>query len=225
VCGIETLEYNHGAAHAGRFKSGVAMIEGNTMRADLEETARRIGLDLVIDSVGNSKGTTAGVFAGDMVKAHRAAVELAREVYATKAPLEADIGIFNSYPKDTDMLQSSNALNLWADAKVPLVKEGGVVIVATAGSEGKGYHSLGSRGMRLDSHTIKPNPRLSAIFNPRRPVMFCPTVNRFDVRDRYVWEMELFTRWDDLVAELSKSYSDGCRVSVFPCSTIQYLVE
>ncbi len=225
LCGIDTLEANHGAAFAGRFTSGIAMIEGNTQRADLEDTARRVGLDLVIDSVGNSRGTTAGVFAGDMVKAHRAAVDLARRVYATKAPHGADIGIFNAFPKDTDMLQCANALNLWTKADIPLVKEGGVVVLATAGSEGKGYHSLSSRGMRLDSHKVKPNKRLDDIFRPRRRVMFCPTVNRFDLRDRFVWDMELYTRWDDLVAELSKSYPDSCRVSVFPCSTIQYLVE
>ncbi len=221
LCGIETLEANHGAGFAGRFKSGLAMIEGNVLRADLEDTARRVGLDLVVNCVGNSSGATAGVFAGDLVKAHRAAVEMARRVYATQVPQGADIGIFNSFPKDTDMVQCTNALNLWQDSEIPLVKEGGVVIIATAGSEGKGYHGLSGKGMRLDTHKVKRNQHLARILQTRRRVLFCPTVNRYDVHDFFVWDMELFTRWGDLVAELSKSYPDTCRVVVFPCSTLQ----
>ena len=221
--GIDTLEKNHDAVLTGQFKSGVTIIEGNAQRQDLEDVARKVGLDLIINSVGTSTGGTAGVFVGDLVKAHRKAVELACEVYATKAPREADIGVFNAYPKDTDFIQALNALNVWDLADRMLVKEGGVIVLTTACPEGKGYHMLSSKGMRLYKLSNTSSAHRREITGKRRMIIFSPDVNRYDIYDRVTKDVGFYTRWDDLLGELSKKYPAKCRVAVYPCSTLQYI--
>ena len=71
--------------------------------------------------------------------------EFAKEVYATKTPFNVNIGIFNAYPKDTEMEQMGNALNVWRLPSENLVRKEGLIIITTDASEGRGYHSLSAR--------------------------------------------------------------------------------
>jgi nickel-dependent lactate racemase len=220
VCGIDVLERNHTPAMAGK-TGGVAIIEGNEHRADIEEAARIAGLDVIVNTVGNSVGQTAGVFVGDLVDAHRAAVQLAQQVYATKIPQNMDIGVFNSFPKDTDFVQAVNATNVWSNRDEALVKEGGAIVVTTACPEGRGYHCLADRGMRLHWR-IETRAGFREILQNRKLIFFCPNINYADLYEHYSKGTLLFRKWEDVVEELSKHYGAGSKVAVFPCSTLQF---
>ncbi|MGA2954453.1 MAG: nickel-dependent lactate racemase, partial [Thermodesulfobacteriota bacterium] len=144
---METIIKNHTPAHQGKI-GGTGFSQGydlnkNELRLDMEEGARMAGLDIIVNSVGTSEGKTAGVFVGDLVQAHRAAVELTRKVYITEAPTGVDIGIFNAFPEDTELVQAQKALNVWTgNLGRRIVREGGKVVIATASSDGLGFHSL-----------------------------------------------------------------------------------
>jgi nickel-dependent lactate racemase len=151
---METIERNHTPALLGKI-GGTGFSQGydlnkNELRLDMEEGARMAGLSIIVNSVGTSEGKTAGVFVGDLVQAHRAAVELARKVYVTEPPTDVDIGIFNAFPEDTELVQAQKALNVWTgNMSRRIVREGGAVVIATASSDGLGFHSLVDVGMRL----------------------------------------------------------------------------
>ena len=49
------------------------------------------GVDFIVNSVPTRSRGVAGVVTGDMVAAHRAGVAMARRVYATAAPADADV--------------------------------------------------------------------------------------------------------------------------------------
>ena len=220
VCGIDVLERNHTPALAGQ-TGGVAIIEGNEHRADIEEAARIAGLDVIVNTVGNSLGQTAGVFVGDLVDAHRAAVQLAQHVYATKVPQNMDIGVFNAFPKDTEFVQAVNAVNVWSNRDEALVKEGGTIVVTIAGSEGKGFHALIGSGMRLHWR-IETRTGFKEILQNRKLIFFCPKINYADLYEHYSEDTLLFRKWEDVLEELSKHYGVGSKVAVFPCSTLQF---
>jgi nickel-dependent lactate racemase len=96
LAGIDTLEKNHLPAVTG-LKAGLNLIEGNENRADIEEVARTVGLDLIVNVVVNSRRGIAGCFVGDPVEAHRAGVERARTIYRTTVPEEEfDLVILNA---------------------------------------------------------------------------------------------------------------------------------
>ncbi len=222
---IDTIEKNHTPAFAGKigntgFSKGYD-INTNELRLDIEEGARMAGLNIIVNSVGTSEGKTAGVFVGDLVQAHRAAVNLARKVYLTEAPCDADVGIFNAFPEDTELVQAQKALNVWTgnEACRP-VREGGKVVVASATSDGLGFHSLADRGMRLYA-PVSRRKALNNIFGGRKVILFSPNCSRSDLLERYPEEVILRNTWKDVLEEL-KEGSSGQRVAIFPNGSLQY---
>ena len=222
---IDTIEKNHTPAFMGKigntgFSKGYD-INSNELRLDIEEGARMAGLNAIVNSVGTSEGKTAGVFVGDLVQAHRAAVELARTVYVTEPPCDVDVGIFNAFPEDTELVQAQKALNVWTGNETcRLVREGGKVVVATASSDGLGFHSLADRGMRLYA-PVGHRKSVSSIFGSRKIIVFSPNCSRKDLLERYPEQVIIRNTWGDVLEEL-KDGSSAQSVSVFPNGSLQY---
>jgi len=220
VSGIETLQANHTPALIGKI-GGIGFIEGNEHRADLEEAARMAGLDVSVNAVGNSHSGTAGVFVGDLIASHRAAVALARKVYATKVPEgPIDIGIFNAYPKDNEFIQAGNAFNVWDNRNEDLIRPGGAIVLTTASSEGRGFHSLGDKNMRLNIRAHDRGPA-GKMFENRKFIVFSPNVSPADVYDRYPDTTIFCKKWAEVIDVLQVEYGKDSRVVVFPCGTLQ----
>jgi nickel-dependent lactate racemase len=223
---IDTIHRNHTPAFQGKigntgFSQGYD-INANELRADIEEGARMAGLNAVVNSVGTSQGKTAGVFVGDLVQAHRAAVELARKVYKTEAPCDVDIGIFNAFPEDTELVQAQKAMNVWTGNETcRLVREGGKVVIATASSDGLGFHSLADRGMRLYNR-VGRRKAVGDIFRDRKVIVFSPNCSRADLLERYPEQVIIRNTWKDVLEEL-KNGSAGQSVSIFPNGSLQYI--
>ncbi|PIY20268.1 hypothetical protein COZ13_01275 [Candidatus Desantisbacteria bacterium CG_4_10_14_3_um_filter_40_18] len=155
LSGIELLERSHKFVMMG-LRGGIGEVEGNRFREEVEDVAKRIGVDMGINLVVNSKRELAGVFVGDIVAAHRAGVQLARTVYATDVPsVEVDVAILNAYPKDMEMFQIDNAFGIYRSAGKGLVNDDGVVILTSACTLGRGYHALFEPGMRLHKPPVK----------------------------------------------------------------------
>jgi nickel-dependent lactate racemase len=224
---METIEKNHRPAHLGKI-GGTGFSKGydlntNELRLDMEEGARMAGLEVIVNSVGTSNGRTAGLFVGDLVKAHRAAVELARKVYITEAPSEVDIGIFNAFPEDTELVQSAKALNVWTgNPGRRIVREGGKVVIATASSDGLGFHSLADPGMRL-YRPVHSRKSIADIFSGRKVLVFSPTCSTSDLYTRFPRSAVIRNRWEDILEEL-KDGGSGQKVAVFPNGSLQYTV-
>ena len=222
---METIVKNHTPAFLGNI-GGTGFAGGgldrNELRLDMEDAARIADLNTIVNSVGTSAGKTAGVFVGDLVKAHRAAVELARKVYLTDAPLEADIGIFNAFPEDTEMLQAGKALNVWTeDTTRRLVRRGGKVVIATASSEGLGFHSLADRGMRM-YRRVDHNKVVKEITQGRKVIVFSPTCSRADLLEKYPESAVLCNTWAEVLEQL-RDGSGSQTVSIYPNGSLQHI--
>ena len=223
---IGTIERNHTPAFMDKI-GGTGLSQGhdldrNELRLDMEEGARMAGLDFIVNSVGTSDGRTAGVFAGDLVKAHRAAVELAQKVYLTESPTDADIGVFNAFPEDTELHQAQKALNVWrGNIKRCIVREGGKIVISTASSDGLGFHSLGDRGSRLHRKADQ-RKAIAEMFQSRKVIVFSPNCSRLDLLERYPESVIIRNTWEDVIEEL-KDESSSQSVTVFPNGSLQLL--
>jgi nickel-dependent lactate racemase len=197
--------FHRGPAMQGRY--GVVETEA---RLDAEEAARITGVDAIVNSVPTSRMGLAGVVVGDVVAAHRAGVDVARGVFATEAPAEADVVVLSLYPKDGEFLQHLTAFSPYKTAPTPIVRSGGTVVVALAATEGLGYHALFGPGRRLAA------PGATRL-RDRDVVFFCPNLYPTEVPEGTV----LMRTWDDTVAWLAAKHGDATTVSVFPCATMQ----
>jgi len=222
---METIEKNHTPAFMGKvgstgFSQGYNL-NTNELRLDMEEGARMAGLNVIVNSVGTSEGRTAGVFVGDLVQAHRAAVELARKVYLTEAPTDVDVGIFSAFPEDTELVQAQKALNVWTgNLDRRLVREGGTVVVATASSDGLGFHSLADRGMRL-YRKVDRRAAVARVFQGRNVIVLSPNCSRADLLERYPENVIIRNTWKDILEGLKEGNASQS-VAIYPNGSLQY---
>lgn len=220
VAGIETLYANHGRAYSSQPVS-TAVVDDNVCRDDMEEIATMAGLSFAINGVINSRRELAGLFAGDLVQAHRAAVACARQVSATKLPPPADVAIFNAYPKDTNLLQSINALNVIGyDLKRAIIPDGTPVLTAAC-PDGAGFNYLESIGMRLYLKFTREMMGLGKY----GAILFSPNLSSADVRQMYPDDTLVLNRWEHVVAELEKRHGSRATATVFPCGGLQIPVD
>lgn len=220
VSGIETLEANHRPAVTG-VKGGLNNVENNSARQEMEEIARRVGLEAIVNVVTDERRRTVGVFAGHPVHAHRAAVTRAREVYATRPPRRPpDAVIINAYPKDTEMLQVGNAFNVLRSGGPMPVRPGGAVVVTAACPMGRGFHSLHGPNMRLYRTPVE-----RAYLEGRQVIVHAPALSLADVRVSFWDGYPSEPTWPGVIRQLRAAVGDRARVAVFPCAPIQILEE
>jgi nickel-dependent lactate racemase len=218
IAGMETLQANHQPAADGNW--GLGVVEGNPVRRDMEDIVRRAGLDFSINAVVNSKRQIAGLFAGDAVAAHRAGVHMSRHVYETTVSGDLDVGIFNAYPKDTELFQASLALNPYLSMKREIIRKDGVLVITTASPEGGGFHSL--EGCRMRMHNYHDQfPSVREAMGDRRLCIFSPNVTPQEVGKYYSSNVLFFEEWSKLTDYLQGRFPDGCRAGIFPCASIQ----
>jgi len=104
----------------------------NPVRMEIDEVARRVGLDFIVNTVQDANRRLLGVYAGHMVEAHRAAARQAEAASTVCVARVADIVIADAHPADLDMWQAVKGLFPAAQA----VKPGGVIVLVAACPEG-----------------------------------------------------------------------------------------
>jgi nickel-dependent lactate racemase len=220
VAGIDTLYANHGRAYSSGPPT-VGCLDGNDCRDDLEEIARMAGLSFSINGVVNSRRELAGLFAGDQVLAHRAAAAFARQVYATQLPPPADVVVCNAYPKDTNLVQSINALNAFGYDLSRVMKRDGSAVLATACPEGAGIIYLESVGMRLHLKFTREQMGLGK----HGAILFSPNLASVEVSQTYPADTLVVNHWEQVAEELVRRHGERARATVFPCGALQIPAE
>lgn len=129
-----TVQANH--AMMVKAEACAGRLEGNPLRADLEEGAAMVGIDFVLNVVVDNEHRIAGAVAGEVTAAHRQGCELvARQGIVPIAEL-ADIVLVSAggSPKDLNLYQAQKALDNAAHA----VQQGGAIVLLAECGEGLG---------------------------------------------------------------------------------------
>ncbi|MBI5471055.1 MAG: nickel-dependent lactate racemase [Ignavibacteriae bacterium] len=136
-------------------------IEFNPLHHELLEIARMAGHDFIVNVAMNESGKLTGVFAGDPIRAHEAGIAHVRHSVRSTVLKPVDIVITTSagYPLDLTFYQAVKGMT----AALPIVKKGGMLIMAAECAEGLGSDEFCAMAMRFDSaetflQTILSNP-------------------------------------------------------------------
>ena len=202
ACGQQTIMLNHRHVH------------GEPFRPHLSEVARMAGLGYIVNPLLNEALEIIDLVAGDPDAAFERGCELGAMRYGTDMPAESsvDIGIFNAFPKDTELCQAGLALvPLAGCAHDPLAQDATIVILSAC-PEGLGWHSVLGPGTALRG---QPGPQR------RRTFLFSPGVNRYDCEALYGTHVTLFREWDRMMSELQRLHPGTARVAVFPAGALQ----
>ncbi len=164
LAGRYTIAHFHGALSPrtiGQLKTRKNICDRRTWAT---QVARHIGIDAVVCTVVNSKRQLAGIFVGDLEKAHLAAAKKAAQIGRTCVPKELaakiDLVIANAYPLDTDPIQMGKTLSV-----ATKVKPNACIVIINAASDGLFYHGMGM-GCGISFKRLFRN-LLACISNPK----------------------------------------------------------
>jgi len=130
----ETVRKNH--AMIVRPEVDIAKTKGNPISDEMDEAARKAGVDFLLNVVINDKKEIVKIVAGDLEKAYEEGWKACRDLYLVPFKEKADVvfACAGGYPKDVSLYQSQKAIN---NAKLVL-KEGGTIILISECREGIG---------------------------------------------------------------------------------------
>lgn len=203
ACGQQTILLNHRYVH-------------ENFREHLSEVARIAGVSYIVNPLLNPKLEIIGLVAGDTDAAFEKGCELGKEMYATPIPDEFDIGVFNAFPKDTELCQAPLAMVPLNGSKKKPLKDSSTIVICSACPEGFGWHSVLGPGTALGG---KPGKRKN------RTVVFSPGVNKWDIIAKFGEDAIHCKTWPEVTAVLKEAHGDQARVAVFPTGAMQMAAE
>ena len=195
--------------------TGLGNFDNNILRFEIEEAARMVGLDFLVNVLVNGRGATSAAFAGELFQVHEKAVALARDLYATEPrPRDKNIVIANAFVKANEM-----AISILLGVLTLKDFTGTLVVIADA-PEGQVIHYLLGRfgrdygGRQYPIGTLPPSIRV-VIMAPHMDKTFG---DWFSNPEAVTWTKN----WEQTLEVLKQTTKTGARVAVIPNSTMQY---
>lgn len=105
-------------------------LEGNPVRADIEEAGAIVGIDYIVNAVLDEHKHIVYAVAGDVVEAHRVGCAYLDKMYRVGIPERADIVLVSQggAPKDANLYQTQKALD---NAKHAVKKDGTIIVIGS----------------------------------------------------------------------------------------------
>lgn len=151
IAALETVKLWHGPAFLEHPKADCGFLEGNPVHEENTRIARLAGCDFIVNVTLDGRRRVTSVVAGDMEAAFLEGVKFVEGV--VKAPIAeaVDVVVTSSagYPLDATFYQVIKGMT----GCLPIVKQGGTIIIAASLSEGIGspeFRSLFDENASLD---------------------------------------------------------------------------
>jgi len=128
IADIESILDNHGPAMIAHPNATWAMLDGNPLWEEMRDVAQATGPTFLLNVTLNQKREITGVFAGEMLAAHRQGADFVRQTALRPVPEPFDLVITSNsgYPLDLNLYQAVKGMS----AAARIVKPGGDILVA-----------------------------------------------------------------------------------------------
>ena len=132
--GLKTVMSNHGAKNIGHPKATFGVTDGNPLWEELRDIALRVGPSFLLNVSLNDERAITGVFAGDILAAHKTGYEFVRAsaMQKVKAPFDIVVTTNSGYPLDLNLYQGVKGMS----AGARIIEKGGTLILACECREG-----------------------------------------------------------------------------------------
>lgn len=134
LAGAESVVTNHGVDMIGHPKATWGFTYGNPLWEEMLDVAMRLERTFLLNVTLNTDRQITGVFAGDLVEAHRQGCDFVRRhaMMPVEAPFDVVITTNSGYPLDQNLYQSAKGMR----AAEAIVRRGGAILIATACEDG-----------------------------------------------------------------------------------------
>jgi lactate racemase len=150
VAGTQSIISSHDFRNIGHPQAGFGVTEGNPLWEELRDMALRVGPSFLLNVALNEQRLITGVFAGDLIKAHRQGVEFVKRsaMQAVAEPYDLVVTTNSGYPLDLNLYQGVKGLS----AGARILKPGGTLILAAECREGMPPNSPYDQLLRRVKH-------------------------------------------------------------------------
>jgi nickel-dependent lactate racemase len=144
IAAFETIKAWHSPRFLEHPNAASGRLDGNPVHEENTEIAQKAGCDFIVNVVIDNQRRPIKFVAGDMIAAFEEGAAFVRDVMVDSIGEPVDIVVTSGagYPLDTTFYQSVKGMV----GALPLVKEGGTIILAASMSEGVGSDEF-RRGM------------------------------------------------------------------------------
>lgn len=128
IADIDAILDNHSAAMLTDAQATWAVTEGNPVWEEMVAVAKAVAPTFLLNVTLNQRREITGVFAGEMLAAHRAGASFVRETAMQPVPHPFDIVVTSNsgYPLDLNLYQAVKGMS----AAAQIVRPGGDIIIA-----------------------------------------------------------------------------------------------
>ncbi len=132
--GLSTVLSNHGPRNLDHPQATFGITDGNPLWEELRDAALGLGPSFLVNVTLNARHQITGVFAGDLLAAHRSGVEFVRQsaMQAVDAPFDVVLTTNSGAPLDLNLYQTVKGMS----AGARILRAGGTLIVASECREG-----------------------------------------------------------------------------------------
>jgi len=142
VAALETVKRWHGPELLEHPRADCGILDGNPIHEENTAIARMAGCDFIVNVTLDSQRQVTSVVAGDMERAFLEGVRFMEGICRAEVERPVDIVVTSSagYPLDTTFYQAIKGLT----GCLPIVKEGGTIIMAASLADGVGSPEFAS---------------------------------------------------------------------------------
>jgi lactate racemase len=235
VAGLPTVMSNHGARNIADPGATFGVTEGNPIWEEMRDVALRAGPSFLLNVALNEKREITGVFAGDLLEAHRAGCAFVKKSAMQPVDDLFDVVITTNsgYPLDLNLYQGVKGMS----AGARILKPGGTLILACECRQGAPAGSSFDQLLRAASSPeellglitspgfVRPEQwqvQIQALIQRKANIMLYSSLSHEQVRAAHLIPCE------DINATLQKMIAtrpEGMRIGVLPQGplTIPYL--
>jgi nickel-dependent lactate racemase len=140
IAALETVKVWHGPRFLEHPKADCGFLDGNPVHEENTCIAKMAGCDFILNVCLDGQRRITWVGAGDMEKAWLEGVRFVASVVRVPVPEPLDVVVTSSagYPLDTTYYQAIKGMT----GALPIVKQGGTIILAASLTEGLGSHEF-----------------------------------------------------------------------------------
>lgn len=229
VVGRETIRKNH--AMVLRDGVGLAKIKGSPISEEMDEAARKAGVDFLLNVVINDKKEIVKIVAGDLEKAFLEGVEACKNLYevVVEKPSDCTFACAGGYPKDVNLYQTMKTLN---NAK-QITKPGGTIVIIAEAKEGIGSETFDQWLFDASSlDELLSTPEKDTTVGGHTAVINSKNLKEFDVlvvseMDKETLEQRFFgyaESLDDTVKKIKAKHGEDFKSYVLPQAGLIYPV-
>jgi len=226
ICAFESVKVLHGPAPMGHKKAVECVIEGNPVHNEALYVAKKARVDFIVNVTLNERREITGVFAGDLEKAHEEGIQFMSTQCKSEvdAPVDAVITSAAGFPLDLTFYQTVKGMTSAAG----ILKEGGVVIIASRCGEGIGSKEFAR--LILETRTCeeflseihKPGvyildqwqlQKLCSVLEKNEVWLYSDGIDRETQKKLFVTPLESI---EDGIARVKKKFGENARIAVIP---------